>query len=73
MKTTATTEAVSSPSEENGLGANKRRRNTSRAGQNRGRTGKMTCKLMKQAENHQNHPRRSWALNHMGNLSFYEN
>jgi hypothetical protein len=23
---------------------------------------------MKKAENHQNHPRRSWALNHMGNV-----
>jgi hypothetical protein len=34
---------------------------------NRGRTGKMTCKLMKQAENHKNHPRRSWATNQMGN------
>jgi hypothetical protein len=34
---------------------------------NRGRTGKMICKLMKKAENHENNPRRSWALNHMGN------
>jgi hypothetical protein len=25
---------------------------------------------MKKAENHQNHPRRSWALNHMGNVSY---
>src|SRR5271163_4947824 len=36
---------------------------------NQGQTGKMTCKLMKKAENHENHPRRSWALNHMGNPS----
>jgi hypothetical protein len=36
-------------------------------GKNRGRTGKMICKLMKKAENHENRPRRSWALNHMGN------
>jgi hypothetical protein len=28
---------------------------------NQGQTGKMTCKLMKKAENHENHPRRSWA------------
>jgi hypothetical protein len=34
---------------------------------NQGRTGKMICKLMKKAENHENHPRRSWALNQMGN------
>jgi hypothetical protein len=27
---------------------------------------------MKKAENHQNHPRRSWALNHMGNVSYSE-
>ena len=27
----------------------------------------MICKLMKKAENHENNPRRSWALNHMGN------
>jgi len=27
----------------------------------------MTCKFREQAENHENHPRRSWALNHMGN------
>ena len=38
-------------------------------GKNRGRTGKMICKFMKKAENHENHPRRSWALNHMGNVS----
>ena len=69
MKTTATTEAVSSPLEENELWNTSRRRNTTCAGQNRGRTGKMICKLMKKAENHQNHPRRSWALNHMGNVS----
>src|SRR5271163_2124965 len=50
MKTTAITEAVSSPPDKN-----------------QGQTGKMTCKLMKKAENHENHPRRSWALNHMGN------
>jgi peptidoglycan/LPS O-acetylase OafA/YrhL len=31
----------------------------------------MTCKFREQAENHENHPRRSWALNHMGNPSFY--
>jgi hypothetical protein len=24
----------------------------------------MICKLMKKAENHENNPRRSWALNH---------
>ncbi len=27
---------------------------------------------MKKAENHENHPRRSWALNHMGNPSLLE-
>ena len=29
----------------------------------------MTCKFREQAENNENHPRRSWALNHMGNPS----
>jgi len=27
----------------------------------------MTCKLREQAENQKNNPRRSWALNQMGN------
>jgi hypothetical protein len=36
-------------------------------GKNRGWTRKMICKLMKKAENHENHPRRSWARNQMGN------
>jgi hypothetical protein len=53
MKTTATTEAVSSPPAPDKTG---------------GLTGKMTCKFREQAENHENNPRRSWALNHMGNV-----
>jgi hypothetical protein len=69
MKTTATTEAVSSPPEENGIGTQNGVETPPAPDKNRGRTGKMTCKLMKQAENHENHPRRSWALNHMGNVS----
>jgi hypothetical protein len=69
MKTTATTEAGSSPPGENEHWNTKWRRNTAGAGKYRGRTGKMICKLMKKAENQQNHPRRSWALNHKGNPS----
>jgi hypothetical protein len=36
---------------------------------NRWWAGKMNCKFREKAENHENYPRRSWALNHMGNVS----
>jgi hypothetical protein len=32
----------------------------------------MNCKFREKAENHENYPRRSWALNHMGNVSFLD-
>jgi hypothetical protein len=39
---------------------------------NRWWAGKMNCKFREKAENHENYPRRSWALNHMGNVSFLD-
>jgi hypothetical protein len=35
---------------------------------NRGRTGKRACKPAAREENHEKHPRRSWARNQMGNV-----
>jgi len=67
MKTTATTEAVSSPPEETEFWNTNRRRNTTCAGQKLVVDWKNACKFREKAENHENHPCRSWALNHMGN------
>jgi hypothetical protein len=55
MKTTATTEAVSSSPGENGHWNTKWRRTTPAPGKNRWRTEKMSCKTMKQNENEQNY------------------
>ena len=60
MKTTATTQAVSSSPGENEHWNTKWWGTTSCAEKNQGRTGKITCKFREQAENHKNHPRRSW-------------
>ena len=61
MKTTATTEEVSSPPEEKWHWSQQWRRNTSRAGQKLKADWKMNCKFREKAENHKNHSRRSSA------------
>jgi hypothetical protein len=61
MKTTATTEAVSSPPEEKWHLSQQWRQNTFRAGQKLKADWKMNCKFREKAENHKNHSRRSSA------------
>jgi hypothetical protein len=61
MKTTATTEAVSSSPEENELWNTNRRRNTTCAGQKPREDWKNDLQIPGAAENHENYPRRSWA------------
>ena len=52
--------------EKQGFGAQKGNETPPVSEQNRKRTGKKTCKIMEQAENHKNSPRWSWATTHMG-------
>jgi hypothetical protein len=72
VKTTETTEEVSSHGVEKRVERRKSHRNTPCAGENRGRTGKKTqnnpWKPVEQEENRENGPRGSWARNHMGNV-----
>jgi hypothetical protein len=68
-QTTATTEAVFSPPGENEHRKTKWRRNTTCAGQKPRADWKNDLQTYEKAENHENHPRRSWALNQMGNPS----
>jgi hypothetical protein len=67
MKTMATTEAVSSPPEENEHWSQQWRQTTSCAGQNQGRTGKNELQTYEAGRKSRKPPHRSWALNHMGN------
>ena len=73
MKITATTEAVSSSPGEMGIGTQNGGEKPPAPNKNRWWAGKMNCKFREKAENHENYPRRSWALNHMGNVSLIIN
>jgi len=69
VKTSATTEEVSSHGVEKRVKRRKSHRNTPCAGKNRGRTGKKICKPMEQEENHEKDPHWSWARSQMGNIN----
>jgi hypothetical protein len=69
VKTTETTEEVSSPPGEKGLWIPKRHRNTALPEKNGWRTGKTACKSVERKENHEKGSRWSWARNQMGNVN----
>jgi hypothetical protein len=77
MKTTETTEEVSSDGMEKRVERHKSQRIAPFASEEpradwKKDEKKKTCKPVKQEENHEKGPRRSWARNQMGNVSLNE-